>query len=324
MVNVEASLAGLPALIAERARVVASRPRAADGSFVLYWMHTALRVDENPALETAQFLAAQWNLPLLVYQGLSERYPYACDRHHAFMLQGAWETHRELAARGIASAFHLERPGHRGPFLRLLAERAAAVVTEDFPTAPISDWLPRVAARAAGPVFAIDTACVVPMRMAGKAFDRAFAYRDATADLRAARVARPWPASSPTSAGSTAFAATAGLATPLFPAGALPFEPLDWRRLERDGGELARLIGECDIDHTVGPISDTPGGTQAGYARWNAFRRAGLARYAYDRNDPLRSGTSRLSASRRRPWWRPEVQRDLLPLRQEGTHDEGV
>jgi predicted NAD/FAD-dependent oxidoreductase/deoxyribodipyrimidine photolyase len=331
MVELPESLAGLPEPVAERVRVVASRRYPAAGTFVLHWMHTALRVEENPALDTARFLATRLNLPLLVYQGLSERYPYACDRHHAFILQGARETHRELAAAGIPSVFHLERPGHRGPHLRTLAGRAAAVVTEDFPTAPISDWLPRVAERAAGPVFAVDTACVVPMRLVGRAYDRAFSYRDATAAMRAARLARPWftvartqfasvapvvantaaptastsvstpapppvPPSAPPSASPSAPPSAPPPAPPPSTAFDLPFEPLDWERIEEDRAGLARLIGDCDIDHTVGPIADTPGGSRAGYERWNAFRRSGLARYAYDRNDPLRAGTSRLSA----------------------------
>ncbi len=270
------SLAGLPEPLAERVRVVTSRPSPAYASFVLYWMQTAMRVEENPALDTSRFLAAKLELPLLVYQGLSERYPYACDRHHAFILQGARETHRDLAASGFLAAFHLERPGHRGPHLRTLASRAAVVVTEDFPTAPVSDWLPRIGMAAAGPVFAVDTACVVPMRLVGRAYDRAFAYRDATAALRSARVGRPW-AAWPTGS-------TMGVECEL------PFEPLDWDRVD-----LEQLIGECDIDHSIGPIIDTPGGSRAGYARWNAFRKSGLARYAYDRNDPLKNGTSRLS-----------------------------
>ncbi|MDG2222724.1 MAG: hypothetical protein P8L85_15195, partial [Rubripirellula sp.] len=52
------------------------------GDFVLYWMHNALRCHENPALDAAICLARQNGLPLLVYHGLSEDYPYASDRYH--------------------------------------------------------------------------------------------------------------------------------------------------------------------------------------------------------------------------------------------------
>jgi deoxyribodipyrimidine photolyase len=62
---------------------------------------------------------------------LSERYPFASDRHHTFILEGARDVAEELASRGIPYAFHLERPGHRGPHLLTLAGRAALVITEE-------------------------------------------------------------------------------------------------------------------------------------------------------------------------------------------------
>ena len=70
----------------------------------------------------------------------------------------------------------------------------------------------------------------------------------------------------------------------------LPFTPVD---LE---GPLAPLIEACAIDHGVGPVADTPGGSEAGYRRWSAYRRRGLGSYAQTRNDPLKSGASRMSA----------------------------
>lgn len=47
-----------------------------------------MRAYENPALDVAVTLANQLELPLLVYQAIPERYPYASDRHHLFMLEG--------------------------------------------------------------------------------------------------------------------------------------------------------------------------------------------------------------------------------------------
>ena len=61
------------------------------GKCVLYWTHHALRSDENPALDVAIHLAEQLKLPLLVYQGLSEQYRFASDRHHTFILEAARE-----------------------------------------------------------------------------------------------------------------------------------------------------------------------------------------------------------------------------------------
>ena len=52
-------------------------------------MRTAVRVDENPALNAAMEIANRLGLPVLIYHELSERYPYASDRHHTFILEGA-------------------------------------------------------------------------------------------------------------------------------------------------------------------------------------------------------------------------------------------
>ncbi len=79
------------------------------GEYVLYWMRTALRVDENPALDAAIAVGNAWRLPVLVYQALSERYPYASDRHHIFQLEAARDVQAAIVARNVGYIFHLER-----------------------------------------------------------------------------------------------------------------------------------------------------------------------------------------------------------------------
>jgi len=273
------SLNTLPTHLAERTTVhsPANRPIAA-GSFVLYWMRTAVRAHENPALDVAHTVGARLGLPVFVYHALSEQYPYASDRHHTFILEGARDVQAECAARGIGYAFHLERPGHRTKALASLAERAALVVTETFPAPPL-DWLTdSLADSAPCPVWSVDTACVVPMPLVGTAHTRAFGYRDATARLRDERVTRSWTDVAPT--------------TGCFVPDALPFEPVDLST-----AHLPTLVATCRIDHGVAPVPDTPGGSVAGYARWEQFKHNGrLARYAADRNDPNRHGVSRMSA----------------------------
>ncbi len=96
-------------------------------------MCTGTRIDENPALDVARFLALELNLPLLIYQGLSERYDYASDRHHAFILEGARDVQLEVEAAGLCYAVHLERTQNRQPQLISLAKQAAVVITEDMP-----------------------------------------------------------------------------------------------------------------------------------------------------------------------------------------------
>jgi photolyase PhrII len=269
----------LPDHLAERVTThsaVLAAPAA--GEFVLYWMRTAVRAHENPALDVALLLGRELQRPVFVYHALSERYPYASDRHHTFILEGARDVEAECAQRGIGYAFHLERPGHRTPALKLLAARASVVITETMPVPPL-DWLTDgLADGCPCPVWSVDTACVVPMPLVGKAHTRAFAFRDDTAAIRRERLTRPWRDVDATGAA--------------FVPSALPYEPVTLAT-----ADIASLVAECEIDHGVGPVPHTPGGSRAGYARWEEFTRSGrLAKYAAKRNDATIDGVSRMSA----------------------------
>lgn len=238
-----------------------------------------MRATENPALDVALTAAKQYRLPVLVYQGLSERYPYANDRHHLFILQGARDVDRQLRARGVRYVFHLERQGARGPYLRQLADAAAVVITEELPVDPLRRWTHELATRVATPTFCVDTACIVPMLTMKRAYDRAFAFRRATHNQYAARVPQTWQ--------DVPLWSEAEQST--LPE--LPFTPIDLAN-----AEFATLLSACDIDHSIGPVAETVGGSSAGYARWDAFVRRGLNGYARKRNDPLLDGASRMSA----------------------------
>ena len=219
----------------------------------------------------------QSGLPLLVYQGLSEHYQYASDRHHAFMLQGARDVQRQLKAQNISYAFHLATPDDRAPHLVNLAQQAAVVVTEDMPVGPPRVFRQRLADQVDTPIWLVDTACVVPMQLVGEAHTRAFKFRNATDKLFADRVQRDWP--------------QLDYSQQQYDLSQLPFTPVDLQR-----ASLPDLISSCEIDHAVGPVPDTPGGSSAGYARWNEFKQHRLSRYAKTRNNPLDNGSSRMSA----------------------------
>ncbi|MDH3661834.1 MAG: FAD-dependent oxidoreductase [Alphaproteobacteria bacterium] len=268
----------LPDHLEERCRPLGDAEPAPDGDFVLYWMRTACRAHENPALDVALTVGRAIDRPVFVYHGLSETYPYASDRHHSFILEGARDVQAEMASRGIGYAFHLERPGHRGRHLVTLAEKAALVVTEDMPVDPLRRWTKRLAEATLTPVWAVDTACVVPMRLVGRAYDRAFAFRRATEQLRQERLSRVWQETETDRAA--------------FMPDDLPFEPLDLQT-----ASLPDLVAACAIDHTIGPVPHTKGGSIAGYERWSAFRDQRLQRYGQHRNDAVRTdAVSRMSA----------------------------
>ena len=265
----------LPTHLAERVVQPSEAPVA--GSFVLYWMRIAVRGHENPALDTAIAAANQLGVPLLVYHAVSERYPYASDRHHTFILEGARDVAHELRARDIPYVLHVERPDHRGRHLVTLGQRAALVVTELAPMAPLRGWTDRLASALSCPLWQVDASCVVPMPLVHHAHTRAFAFRKATARLARERVLRDWT--------------ELDLINTARPSD-LPFEPIDI-----DSLDIPALVSRCAIDHRVGPVPHTRGGSRAGYARWDRFVERGLRSYARLRNNPLAThGVSRMSA----------------------------
>lgn len=271
------SLDLLPAALRERSVAMNPHDLKPERPMVLYWMRIAMRCQDNPALEAALTLAQQLDRPLLVYQGLSERYPFASDRHHRFILEGARDVAEALAERGVSYAFHLERPGHRGDYLLALAAQSAAVITEVFPWRPLAAWTSTLAHAADCSVLAVDSSCLVPMpSVHARSCDRAFRFREATMAKRREAIAAPPFEKIP--------AVSRALPD-------LPFEPVDLQR-----ADLAALIASCEIDHAVAPVPHTPGGSHAAEERWTAFRDHQLAHYHRRRNDPLADGVSRLSA----------------------------
>ncbi len=268
----------LPARLHERVRALNSRPLGSDADYVLLWAHHALREHDNPALDLALCLGAELDLPVLVYQGLGGGHRFDADRHHAFILQGARDYHDALARRGIRHLTHLPGITH-GAGLADLLPRAAALICEDYPAPPFPRWTQRWASRCAVACVAVDAACIVPMSAVGKRYERAFAYRGAMQKRFHEELA----------AGTTEPSAPRMWPDRLD----LPVQGIDWGDFD-----LGAALAACPIDHALPPVADSPGGSQAGYARWEAFKLRGLHRYHALRNDaavgpPL--GVSRMS-----------------------------
>ena len=272
-------LESLPEHLLERTRSHGEKLEAKanpDNPFVLYWMRTAVRTDENPALDVARLIADRQGIPLLVYHAISEHYQYASDRHHTFMLQGARDVQKQFAELGVSYAFHLATGDDRQSHLVTLANMASVIVTEDMPVDPPRRFLKALKAKTTTPVVCVDTACVAPMQLVKKPFTRAFKFRSATNKIYAERLTRAWP--------------ELHVETKPFDLKQLPFGPVDLQ-----AADLASLVAQCEIDHSIGPVVDSIGGSAAGYQRWNTFKDKQLGRYAKQRNNALLDGVSRMS-----------------------------
>lgn len=72
-----------------------------EGDYVLYWMQSSQRAHNNHALEYAASKANQLQKQLIVYFGLTEKYPEANLRHYNFMLEGLKDLKSSLIKRNI-------------------------------------------------------------------------------------------------------------------------------------------------------------------------------------------------------------------------------
>ncbi len=261
-----------------RARRVSdgATPVRARGDFVLYWMQMFRRGEDNAALDYAIDRANELGLPCVVYEALRPDYPFASDRFHTFVLESACDVAASLAERGVSHLFFLPRTTDeaRG-VLAKVAARAALVVTDDYPSFLVPGQIASLARRAGCPVFAVDDCAAVPLALFPKDETGARTLRP-----KLTRVLEPWlrPLASPSP-------------RVLLPCSLdVPFEPL---RLDRS--RIHALVAACAVDHSVGPVLETPGGSVAARARLDRFVTRRLEAYAVDRNDPTRDGGSGLS-----------------------------
>jgi len=256
-----------------------------DGEFVLYWMQSTQRLEENWALRAAIRTADRVNLPLVIHQGLDPTYPHAADRHHTFILQGARDTAALAASLGLHYQFVLRR--HRDDDRRVVdrvAARAYVVFTDLFPTAGVRERTLRFAARAECRVLAVDSVCTVPSGSFGKAEYAARTIRPKIATLidHALEPVQDHPPR--VSLSDTLRASLRDL---------VGVAPLVLEGMT--DADIAREVASCDIDHTVPAVAMT-GGSVAADARWQAFRRHDLSGYAERRNEAGDAdGTSGLS-----------------------------
>lgn len=243
--------------------------------YVLYWMQINRRAEFNPALDHAILEANRLRLPLVVYEGLRADYPFANDRIHTFMLEGAFERHQSLQALGIRTLFYLQRvPGEHRDTLERLCQEAALLITDHYPTFIINHQTEKVVSRTRLPVSAVDGSTILPPKLFPKGEWAARTLRP--------KVQRALPAwlSKPESIKLT------------HPNAALTL-PIDW---ETDLSQpVAELVQSCQIDHSVNPSLTFKGGTLEARKRLTGFLKQRLSTYDSDRNDPGVRGTSELS-----------------------------
>ncbi|HBY59145.1 MAG TPA: deoxyribodipyrimidine photolyase, partial [Solibacterales bacterium] len=258
----------------DRVLALNDRPLRSGADYVLYWAQMNRRVHFNHGLAHAVALANQLRLPVLYYEGLTCSYPWANDRLHTFILEGVPDTAAALDSLGAGYAFYLRRrPSDPNDILYRLAAHAAAIVTDDYPTFIARRHNQSVPQNLDIPYYAVDSSCVVPMRLLAKREYAAYTIRP--------RIHRLLP-------------------TYLDPVPA-PAIQVRWRakapefHTEVTRTNVAELVASCQIDHSVPPSLSFRGGSCEAARHLALFVDNKLARYAEGRNEPSAHVTSDLS-----------------------------
>ncbi|MEO7974282.1 MAG: deoxyribodipyrimidine photolyase, partial [Thermoanaerobaculia bacterium] len=278
--------AGLSPLPAQgRLRTVVDRPPNPAGKFVLYWMIAQRRLVWNFALDRAIAWAEALGKPLVVLEALRCDYPWASDRLHRFVLEGMAESARRAVGRSLLYIPYVEPEVGAGKgLLRALSQRAALIVTDDFPCF----FLPRMVSAAASQVAcrleAVDGNGLLPLSATEGASPTAYAFRRILQKKLPSHL-DSMPAASP-------------LDSLDLPA----LERLSVKEGDRSWGwaSEALLTGDAaalaalPIDHSVRP-APARGGSEAAEATWASFLYQKLFLYPERRNHPDDDGASGLS-----------------------------
>jgi deoxyribodipyrimidine photo-lyase len=238
------------------------------GDFVLYWMQSSHRTEDNPALNYAVERADEAHLPLIVYFGLWESFPEANLRHFRFMLEGLAEVARSLGSLGIRFVLRIEPP-ETG--VVSLAKNAAMVIVDRGYLREQQSWYGTVAERCRCLLVQVEGNVVVPVETASQKEEYSAATFRPKITRQLDRFLHPGETVAPELS-------------------SLSFD-LPTLAAETPDGLLSRLT----IDRTVPPSGVFTGGTGEANLRFEQFLRNRLEGFADNRNDPGGDGGSDMS-----------------------------
>jgi deoxyribodipyrimidine photo-lyase len=251
----------------DRIRILNDAPVRA-GDFILYWMQSSHRTEENPALRYAIERADQAHLPLIVYFGLWQSYPEANLRHFRFMLEGLAEVRNSLESLGIRFVLRIESP-EKGT--SALAKDAAVVIVDRGYLRQQQSWYRTVAEQCRCPLVQVEGNVVVPVELASQKEE----YSAATFRPKITRLLDRFL--HPVETGSPQHSSLS----------------LDFPTRADESTEA--LLAHLTIDRSVPASVLFTGGQPEANRRFEEFLQHRLDGFAHNRNDPGGDGGSDMS-----------------------------
>src|SRR5215203_5070336 len=239
------------------------------GDYVLYWMQSSQRAEQNHALEYAVQRANELDQRLLVVFGLTDDYPEANLRHYTFMLEGLKDVQEALQKRGIKLAV---REGSPEEVALDAGKHASLVITDRGYMRPQKKWREKVASEAGCLVTQVESDVVVPVELASEKRETA------------ARTLRP-----------KIQEYLDDFLIRLTPT-MISKQSLNMKAEGLDLSDIEKVLDGMDLDRSVGALSHLyRGGTSEAKQVFRRFLREGFDDYVEHRNQPQTEDVSHMS-----------------------------
>jgi deoxyribodipyrimidine photo-lyase len=240
-----------------------------EGDYVLYWMQSSQRAEQNHALEYAVQRANDLDQRLLVVFGLTDDYPEANLRHYTFMLEGLKDVQDALAKCGIKMVV---RRGSPDEVALHAGKDASLVVTDRGYMRPQKKWREKVAGEVGCLVTQVESDVVVPVELASDKQEHA------------ARTLRP-----------RIEEYLEDFLVGLTPT-KISKQSLNMKAGGLDLSDVEKVLGGMDLDRSVGALSHLyKGGTSEAKKVFRRFLKDSFDAYAEHRNQPQTDDVSHMS-----------------------------
>lgn len=238
------------------------------GMYVLYWMQASQRTEYNHALEYAILKANEHRQPVVVFFGITNRFPEANERHYAFMLEGLKEVKHSLENRGIQMVIR-----HQSPEIGVvpLAKKASLVVVDRGYLKIQKAWRDDASKKMDCPLIQVETDVVIPVEETSRKEE----YAAATIRPKIKRKLE-------------GFLVPLKEHEPLIDSLSLDFDSFDIENVEE-------VISQLQIDRSVKRVDSFQGGTKEANRLLEIFLESKLDRFPELRNDPTLDYLSHMS-----------------------------
>jgi deoxyribodipyrimidine photo-lyase len=137
----------------------------ANGEYVIYWMQSSHRVQDNWALNYAIETANNSDLPVVVYFGLTNEFPEASYRHYWFMLEGLKEVSAILQSLGVRFVINEDSPPQG---LLDISKKSSQIIVDRGYLRLNKAWYNYAAEKVQVPLIQVEDNVVVPVEEASQ------------------------------------------------------------------------------------------------------------------------------------------------------------